>query len=148
MSVKKGDVVKIRYTEKTDKGKVLFSNKDGDPIEVTVGEGDLVKGFEEALIGMEKGDEKKIAVDPEKGYGRRNDERIKTLTKGYRDGGVKKGEEYLHYDFYTKRPIKGTVLEVKPKIFIVDFNHRLCDKTLQYDIEVVGIEKPVSPPSE
>jgi FKBP-type peptidyl-prolyl cis-trans isomerase SlpA len=145
MSVKEGDIVKIRYTEKTEKGKILFSNKNEEPIEVKVGDGFVVKGLEEGLIGMKKGDQKDITVAPEKGYGYHNEERIKTFTRGYREERIREGDEYLYYDYLSKRPVKGTIVEVRPKVFIVDFNHKLCNKTLRYSVEVVGIEKSTPP---
>jgi peptidylprolyl isomerase len=67
--VKDGDTVKIHYTGKLDDGTLFDTSADDDPLEFTVGEHEVIPGMEDALIGMEPGDEKTITIPSENAYG-------------------------------------------------------------------------------
>jgi FKBP-type peptidyl-prolyl cis-trans isomerase 2 len=67
-SVSKGSVVKVEYIAKVD-GKVVDKSEGNGPLEFTAGAGELIEGFDEAVIGMKVGDEKTVTVPPEKAYG-------------------------------------------------------------------------------
>ena len=69
-SVKIGDIIKVEYTGRLQDGTVFDSSeKHKEPLEFTVGEGKIIEGFENAVVGMEIGQEKEIIIAPEKGYG-------------------------------------------------------------------------------
>ena len=64
MPVKKGDKVKVDYTGKLEDGTVFDTSEGKQPLEFEVGSGKVIKGFDDALIGMEKGEEKEITLKP------------------------------------------------------------------------------------
>ena len=68
MAVKKGDKIKVEYIGKLDDGTVFDSSKGRDPLEFEAGSGHVIKGFDAAVIGMEKGEEKEINLKPEEAY--------------------------------------------------------------------------------
>lgn len=65
-----GDTVEVDYTGRFQDGKVFDSSKGREPLEFTLGEGQLIQGFEEAVIGMKVGDRKTVTIPPEKAYGK------------------------------------------------------------------------------
>jgi peptidylprolyl isomerase len=68
--VKKGDTVLVHYTGRLQNGKKFDSSRDrGQPFEVTVGVGDVIRGWDEGLVGMKEGGKRKLIIPPEMGYG-------------------------------------------------------------------------------
>ena len=84
MAVKKGDKIEVDYTGKFDDGTVFDTSKHGDhshPLVFEAGAGQVIKGFDEAVIGMEVDEEKTIKITSEEGYGEHNPELIKEFPK-------------------------------------------------------------------
>ena len=69
MKVKQGDKVKVHYTGTLEDGTEFDSSEGKDPLEFTAGAGQMIKGFDEAVIGMEVNEEKEIKIPPEQAYG-------------------------------------------------------------------------------
>ncbi|MCK5373322.1 MAG: FKBP-type peptidyl-prolyl cis-trans isomerase, partial [Candidatus Aenigmarchaeota archaeon] len=82
MPVKKGDKVKVEYTGTLEDGTVFDSSeKHGEPLEFEVGAGQMIKGFDDAVVDMEKGDEKEITLKPADAYGDPNPQLIQKVPK-------------------------------------------------------------------
>ena len=82
MTVKKGDKVKVEYTGTLDDGTVFDSSeKHGKPLEFEVGSGMVIPGFDNALIGMKKGEEKEVKLESKDAYGDPNPELVKKVPK-------------------------------------------------------------------
>jgi len=77
---KNGDTVKVHLTGKLENGEV-FSKPADEPLEFTLGGGELIRGFEKGIVGMEVGQTKKITVPPEEAYGSRQEELLFDLKK-------------------------------------------------------------------
>ena len=73
-TIQAGDTIAVDYTGKLQSGKVFDSSQGKTPLKFTVGAGMLIKGFDQAVVGMKKGEKKSIVVEPEMGYGHRNEE--------------------------------------------------------------------------
>jgi FKBP-type peptidyl-prolyl cis-trans isomerase 2 len=135
---KKGDTVKVRYTGKSEDGKLVGSTTGSPPLEFKIGRGMMPPGFEAGIIGMEIGETRTITVVPEDGFG----ERIKNLVISTDATEVPKkitpevGDQLLVRDesdrvVTVSRPDKGTV--------VLDANHPLAGKTLLFRIQLVAI---------
>ena len=74
--VKNGDWVFVHYTGKFEDGKVFDTSLDGEPLDFVTGEGNLVEGFEKAVIGMAKGEKKTVKLTPAEGYGEYDKEAV------------------------------------------------------------------------
>ena len=74
--VKEGDVVRVHYTGKLTNGEQFDSSVGKQPLEFTVGAGMMIKGFDDAMTGMEVGEKKTVTILPEDGYGQKSDEAI------------------------------------------------------------------------
>ena len=137
MTIKKGDKVKIEYTGKLDDGSVFDSSKGKNPIEFEVGGGHVIKGFDDAVVGMKKDQEKEIKLKPDEAYGERNDELIKKIPKSQlpKDQEPKPG---MMLGIQTPQgQIPAKITSVDEKDITIDINHPLAGKNLNFKIKVV-----------
>ena len=70
MAVKKGDTIKVDYTGTFENGEVFDTSEGKQPLELKAGAGQVIKGFDAAVIGMEVGEEKEVTLQPEEAYGK------------------------------------------------------------------------------
>ena len=139
-TVKNGDVVKVHYTGKLVNGEQFDSSADREPLEFTVGAGQMIKGFDDAMPGMNLGEKKTINIAPEDGYGPRNEEAIIEFPKENvpAEMVIEPGMPLTLSD-QAGNPVPVIVVEVKDDIIILDANHFLAGQELIFDIELVEI---------
>lgn len=141
MPVKKGDKVKIEYDGTLDDGTVFDSSeKHGKPMEFEVGAEQVIKGFEDAIIGMEKGEEKEVKIKPGDGYGERDPNLIKKIPKDQfpEDQKVDVGMELI-IQLPNGMQVPAKVAEIGDDDVAFDFNHPLAGKNLNFKIKVVEV---------
>ena len=80
-NAKKGDTVRVHYTGKLSDGSVFDSSTDGEPLSITLGSGDVIPGFEKAIMGLSVGDKKTAKIECSEAYGESTDEMILTVNK-------------------------------------------------------------------
>lgn len=141
MAVKKGDKVKVNYVGTYDDGTEFDSSKHGDhdhPIEFIVGEGQVIKGFEDAVLGMEKDEEKTIRLEPKDAYGEHNDELIKKIKRKSlpADQKPKKGMQIV-LSTPEGQQFPAQITEVTDEDITIDLNHPLAGKALNFKLTVV-----------
>lgn len=138
--VKEGDVVKVHYTGKLTNGEQFDSSVGREPLEFTVGAGQMIKGFDAALPGMNVGDKKTVNIAAADGYGERSDEAIIEFPKENvpAEMALKPGMQLTLSNQYGQ-PVPVVVKEVKPDVVILDANHFLAGQELVFDIELVEI---------
>lgn len=124
--------------ELAKKHKVYNKQRQYVPLKVQIGQGQLIKGFENALIGMKENEEKEITIQPEDAYGKHNPQFIKEVEKTIFGEKVPKQGDLLLMKI-GNQPAPALVVEVKDKITL-DFNHPLAGKVLTFKIKVVKIE--------
>jgi FKBP-type peptidyl-prolyl cis-trans isomerase SlyD len=138
--ITKGSVVRFEYTVSDENGAVLQSNIGKEPVTYTHGQQEIIPGLEKALSKMSVNEEKSIRVKPEEGYGQMDPKGFKEVPKSdlpVSDPQVgtplnargPQGEELLIH-----------IREVKRNTVILDFNHPLAGKTLNFDVKVVGVD--------
>ena len=140
MQAKNGDNVKVHYTGKLISGEQFDSSAGREPLEFTVGAGQMIKGFDLAILGMIVGDKKTINIAAEDAYGERSDEAIIEFPKENvpADMILVPGQQ-LTLSNQHGQPVPVVVVEVKDDIIILDANHFLAGKELVFDIELVEI---------
>jgi FKBP-type peptidyl-prolyl cis-trans isomerase 2 len=138
--VKEGDVVKVHYTGKLVSGEQFDSSAGREPLEFTVGAGQMIKGFDAAMPGMGLGEKKTISISPEEGYGPRLEEAIINIPKENipADMILEPGMQ-LTLSNQAGQPFPVTVTEIKEDVIILDANHFLAGQELVFDIELVEI---------
>ncbi len=144
MSVKKGDKVVVNYTGTLEDGTVFDTSYHGDhshPIEFTVGSGEIIKGFDEAVVGMEVGEEKEITILPEDAYGERNSELVQRIPRNqFPDSdGVQEG---MSVNLVTTdgHEFPATIIKVEDDFITIDLNHPLAGEKLNFKIKLEEIK--------
>ncbi len=137
---KKGDVVKVHYKGTLNSGEQFDSSEGRAPLEFTVGAGQMIAGFDEAIPGMAVGEKKTIAIAPEKAYGQKNEEAIIEFPKANIPANMKlEPGMKLQLRNEAGQPVPVIVTEIKEEIVMLDANHHLAGKELIFDIELVEI---------
>jgi len=152
MVAKNGDTVVINYEGKLENGEVFdSSDKHGQPLEFTLGQGMVIKGFEDAVQGMEKGQAKEFEVSPEDGYGEIVPELVKEIPKSSLPEPPE-GQEIqtgmtLMLSSPDGRQFPAKISEIKDESITLDLNHPLAGQKLVFNIELSEI-KPASEAQE
>ncbi|MFW6054852.1 MAG: FKBP-type peptidyl-prolyl cis-trans isomerase [Thermodesulfobacteriota bacterium] len=141
-AVENGDTVKVHYQGTLDDGTVFDSSYERDPLAFTVGQGQIIPGFEQAVQGMEKGESKKVTVPPEEAYGQRQEENKLQVNRSDipEDIQPEKGM-VLQVKTQEDQSRHVTVSEITEETVTLDGNHPLAGENLNFDIEVVEVEK-------
>ncbi len=137
---KKGDKVRVHYTGCLTDGSQFDSSEGRDPLEFTVGAGQMIKGFDAGVEGMAVGEKKSINIAPEDGYGARNEDAVIEfpLEQVPADMQLKPGMQ-LTLQNQEGHPIHVVVTEVKEDVVVLDANHSLAGKELVFEVELVSI---------
>ncbi|MBI4154969.1 peptidylprolyl isomerase [Candidatus Woesearchaeota archaeon] len=140
MAIKKGDRIKVEYTGSLEDGSVFDSNKGKDPLEFEVGSGQIIKGFDAAVIGMSKGEEKNIKIQSNEAYGEVNLKLIRKVPKEQINIGreIKKGM-ILGMRLPNRQEIPARVSDISDKEITLDLNHILAGKVLNFKIKILEI---------
>jgi len=149
MAVKEGDFIRLEYTGKVQETGNVFDTTDEDVAEeagikldsksygaipIIVGGGHVLKGLDEALIGMEEGEEKTVEITPEEGFGLRDPKLLQLIPMGeFKKQGMKPEVGMA----ITSDGVTGIIRSVSGGRVRVDFNHELAGKNLEYNIMVV-----------
>jgi FKBP-type peptidyl-prolyl cis-trans isomerase 2 len=137
---KKGDVVKVHYKGTLNTGEQFDSSEGREPLEFTVGAGQMIAGFDRAIPGMAVGDKKTITIAPSDAYGEKKEDALIEFPKANIPGdmNLQPGMK-LQLRNNAGQPVPVTVAEVKDDIVILDANHELAGKELIFDIELINI---------
>ena len=138
--VKAGDVVKVHYTGTLTNGDQFDSSTGREPLEFTVGAGQMIKGFDAALPGMVKGDKKIVNIPAQDGYGAPSDDAIIEFPREHVPSDLELAAGMsLTLSNEQGHPVPVIVKEVREDIVILDANHFLAGQDLIFDIELVEI---------
>ena len=138
--VESGDRVQVHYTGTMDGGTVFDQSDPETPLEFVVGSGQIILGFDRAVIGMRAGDEKTVVIEPEDAYGERDEEMVASLARSELPAEYKPEEGMgIRLQDNMGRPVPGTIVALGADSIQVDLNHPLAGKELTFDIKVVGI---------
>ena len=148
-AIKNGDTISVNYTGKFETGEVFDTSEGKTPLKFTTGQGQLIKGFNAAVIGMNVGDKKTVTILPEDGYGERNEEMVVDMPKSNLPEDIKvEVGMTLQLADQAGNPVPATVHKIYEDIIKMDVNHPLAGQTLIFDIEIAetGLE-PDAPSS-
>jgi peptidylprolyl isomerase len=144
-TAKEGDTVRVDYTGTLDNGTVFDSSIDPsfghvEPLEFTIGEGTLLAGFEQAVIGLSINESTTVYIPADEAYGPYNEELVVTLDWSQMGGYVPEvGERLTLYDNSTGENVYVTVLDVSETGVTVDANNQLAGEDLNFEITLVEI---------
>jgi FKBP-type peptidyl-prolyl cis-trans isomerase 2 len=138
MPVKKGDKVKVEYVASLDDGTIFDSSEEHEPLEFEAGSGRVIKGLDQGVLGMEKGEEKEIKIEPKEAFGYRNPDWIKKIPKDKIPEGAEEGM-MLRFITPEGEKIPGQIIEIKDEEATIDFNHPLAGFALNFKIKIADI---------
>jgi peptidylprolyl isomerase len=137
---KKGDTVRVHYTGKLDDGTVFDTSRERHPLQFTLGNGQVISGFESAVTGMNVGESKTTIIPMEQAYGPRRDDMIVIVKRDQLppDLSAKVGQR-LEITQTNNQVVLVTVTGVSESSITLDSNHPLAGKTLTFDLELLEI---------
>lgn len=135
-----GNTVQIHYTGKLDDGTVFDSSEGGEPLTFTLGAGEVIPGFESAVIGMSVGSSKTERIEAEQAYGERMEEMVLSVPRSdipddmNPEVGMMVGIPTESGDH-----MPAQIVEVTETVVTIDANHPLAGQALTFEIELVSI---------
>jgi len=141
MTAASGDAVTVHYTGTLEDGSVFDSSREREPFQFTLGQGEVISGFDEAVAGMKVGDSVKIEIAPENAYGERDEERIISVERSQIPPEIDCTPGIALQADTPDGPVTFWVLEASDENVTLDGNHPLAGKQLNFDIELVDIDR-------
>jgi peptidylprolyl isomerase len=137
---KSGDTVRIHYTGKLSDGTEFDSSSGREPLEFSLGAGQVIPGFDNAVDGMSVGESKTVTIPPEEAYGQKHEQLVQDVPKSALPDDIKP-EVGMRLQSQTPdgQTLHLVVTEVEAEKITVDGNHPLAGEDLTFDIELVEI---------
>jgi peptidylprolyl isomerase len=143
MTIKKGDKVKIEYTGKLTDGAVFDASEGKEPLKFEVGAGEVIPGFDKAVEGMKKDEDKTFTLSVEEAYGPVRPELLQEFPKDKLPTEPEPKEGMmLVMQAPNGQQVPAKIAKVDGDKVIIDINHPLAGKELTFDIKVVGVNEP------
>ncbi len=137
----KGNKVTIHYRGTLEDGTEFDSSHDGQPLEFTLGEGMVISGFENAVEGMESGEKKEISIPPEEAYGEPREDLVVQMDREQIPDNVDlELGGALRVRTEDGHTVTVIVADLSDDSVVLDGNHPLAGKTLNFELELVGVE--------
>jgi peptidylprolyl isomerase len=137
--IEKGNVVAVHYTGKFPDGETFDSSVGRDPLKFQVGSGQIIPGFENAVLGKNIGDKVTINIPAVDAYGEIREDLLVKVPMDQMPGDVEVGQ-MLQAQADNGQAVNVTVKEVNEEHVLIDGNHPLAGKELVFEIEVLEIE--------
>ena len=137
---KQGDTVRVHYTGRLDDGEVFDSSEDGEPLQFRVGDGEVIKGFDQGVRGMHIGEKKTIEIGADDAYG----QRVEALVQRVPRAGINLDVEpqagmQLMLQLPDGNEIPVAISEVTSEQVTLDANHPLAGEKLIFDITLLAV---------
>lgn len=137
---KSGDTVRIHYTGTLDDGTEFDSSTGRDPLEFSLGGGQVIPGFDSAVSGMSVGDNKTVTIQPAEAYGQRHEQLVQQVP---RSALPEEMEPVVGMQLQSQSPdgqvMNLVVVEIEEETITMDANHPLSGQALTFAIELVEI---------
>ena len=135
---KTGDTVKVHYTGTLNNGTVFDTSIQREPLEFTIGQGQLIPGFEQAVIGMKVGESKTVTIPVAQAYGPHRSDLVFTMELSQLPENIEVGQQ-LQMTQTDGSTIVVTVIEISETTATMDANHPLVGQELTFEIELIEI---------
>ena len=140
VQAKHGDTVKVHYTGRLDDGTVFDSSADRDPLEFQIGAGNVIPGFERAVLGMSSGESKTEVIPTDDAYGPYMEEMVIVIDRQQMPAELEpEVGQQLHIQQPDGNVIPVTITDVSNGTVTLDANHPLAGEDLTFDIQLVEI---------
>lgn len=133
-----GDLVAVEYVGTLASGEV-FDASQGEPLEFVLGDGMILPGFEQAIVGMEVGETSTFTLSPAEAYGERVEQTQEVPIEEFGDEQPEVGMPLTLIDPETQQPVTATILEVGEEMVTLDMNHPLAGEELTFEVELLDV---------
>lgn len=141
LAIGPGTKITLHFALQLDNGQVVDTNFERDPATFTVGDGNLLPGFEKALFGMLEGEHKTLVIKPEDGFGQRNPNNIQEIARSQFGAELELSEGLmLSFADAQKTELPGVVQRFDEDVVVVDFNHPLAGRDILFEVAILKIE--------
>jgi FKBP-type peptidyl-prolyl cis-trans isomerase SlpA len=141
LAIGPGTKITLHFALQLDNGDMVDSNFERDPATFTVGDGNLLPGFEKALFGMLEGEHKTVVIKPEDGFGQRNPNNIQEIARSQFSPDLELSEGLmLSFADAQKTELPGVVQQFDDEVGVVDFNHPLAGRDILFEVAILKIE--------
>lgn len=145
LTIGQGTEVTMHFELLFENGDIVDGNFEDEPATFIVGDGRLLPGFESSLFGLKAGDEREIAIPPEKGFGYRNDKNIQTMRRHQFDESISLKEGLVvSFKDASGAELPGVIRSFDEDEVEVDFNHPLSGKTIIFHVEILSVKPTVT----
>lgn len=136
-----GKVVQVHYTGKLDDGSVFDSSQGREPLEFTVGSGQVISGFDQAITGMEVGETRSARIPADEAYGPRREDLVLEIDREQIPEGVEVSVgTQLQLQQQDGQSVPVTVADMGPQSVTLDANHPLAGQDLIFELELVDVK--------
>jgi len=135
-----GDRVKVHYTGTLDDGRVFDTSEEGEPLEFTIGGNEVIRGFEQTIVGMEPGETRKVTIASADAYGPHRQEMVAEVERSrFPDDLDFRVGQQLQIEHEDGRTLLTTITAVTDSTVTIDANHPLAGEDLTFKITLVSI---------
>ena len=140
VTAKVGDTVQVHYTGSLEDGSVFDTSVEREPLQFTIGQGQMIPGFEQGVIGMQLGESKTITIPADQAYGPYNEELVEVVERDHLPADMEpEVGQRLQSTQANGQRIVVTIINVSGSNITVDANHPLAGKDLTFEIQLVEI---------
>jgi len=133
-----GTTVTLHFALLLEDGAVVDSNFEGKPATFSIGDGNLLPGFEETLFGLRPGDEDEFVIPPEKAFGQHNEQNVQAVSMdNFADLEIEIGVMFSFQNGDGELP--GVITEIAGGEAMVDFNHPLAGKNIVFQVKIISV---------
>lgn len=140
MAIKNGDTVRVHYTGTFSDGEVFDSSREREPLEFVLGDGNLIPGFEDALIGRAVSDRFTVTIPADEAYGEHLEELLMEVPLSEVPEDIKPEVGMMLQIATDDGDMEVQIVEVNDNVVILDANHPLAGEDLTFDIEVIDVK--------
>jgi len=137
---KDGNTVKVHYTGKLEDGTVFDTSVNRDPLQFTIGKGQVIPGFEQAVVGMNPGESKTTKLPADQAYGSHRKEMVLEVDRKQFPAHLKPevGQQYQIPQAQARSTVV-TITDISESKIVLDANHPLAGKDLTFDVQLLEI---------
>ena len=139
-AITQGSKVVLHFSLKLETGEVVDSTFEGSPASLSIGDGNLPAGFESVLMGLSKGDEKQVVIEPENAFGMPNPNNIQTMPRSTFQADMALTEGLvISFSDAASAELPGVIRAFDDSIVEVDFNHPLAGRSLAFRVQILEV---------
>ena len=138
LQIETGMSVTLHFSLVLEDGHIIDSNFESEPATFSVGDGNLLSGFESTLMGLVNGDEREFTIPPEQAFGQHNPQNVQAVERGNFDQEeLELGAMFSFQNGDGELP--GVIVDVDDNEVVIDFNHPLAGKNIIFQVKIIDI---------